>query len=450
MTTTSKDAEAINDSEITESEGGAMSPKLPQGIGNLTRGWGLFMAVTLALTLFGLYAFFYQQANGEIVTGLRDVGTMGGAPWGLYIAFLVYFVGVSFAGITIAALIRLFNLERLKPLARMAELLTVVSLVLATIAILADLGQPLRGIINLFRYARPQSPFFGTFTLVIAGYLFASLVYLYLGSRRDAAIMAKQSSRLQPLHKFVAAGYKDTRAERERHERATFWLAVAILPMLVVAHSTLGFVFGLQVGRPGWFSALQAPAFVVLAGVSGIGLLIVLAAIVRRVCDEGESLNDYVFSWLGKFLAVLTIAYLYFVVTELLTATYGGGGREGDVTDAMLTGRYAWIFWGSMILFVLALAGLLAQLLTSRWSIGLLVAIGIAVNLAAIGKRFLIVVPSQTHGMLLPYETGSYTPTWVEYGVVVGLIAMGAAAIGIFMKLIPIVELPEEVEINAT
>ena len=353
-------------------------------------------------------------------------------------------MGVSFAGITIAALIRLFDLQRLKPLARMAELLTVVSLVLATIAILADLGQPLRGIINLFRYARPQSPFFGTFTLVIAGYLFASLVYLYLGSRRDAAIMAKQSSRLQPLHKFVAAGYKDTPAERDRHERATFWLAVAILPMLVVAHSTLGFVFGLQVGRPGWFSALQAPAFVVLAGVSGIGLLIVLAAIVRRVCDEGESLNDYVFSWLGKFLALLTVVYLYFVVTELLTATYGGGGREGDVTDAMLTGRYAWIFWGSMILFVLALAGLLAQLLTSRWSIGLLVAIGVAVNLAAIGKRFLIVVPSQTHGMLLPYETGSYTPTWVEYGVVIGLIAMGAAAIGMFMKLIPIVELPEE------
>lgn len=187
-----------------------------------------------------------------------------------------------------------------------------------------------------------------------------------------------------------------------------------------------------------------------LAGVSGIGLLIVLAAIVRSVCDERDALNEQVFSWLARFLAVLTITYLYFVVTELLTATYAGGGREGDVTSAILTGRYAWIFWGSMILFVVSLAALLAQLLTKRLSIGTLVAIGIAVNLAAIGKRFLIVVPSQTHGMLLPYETGTYAPTWVEYGVVIGLIALGAAAIAIFMKLIPIVELPEEVDARAT
>jgi molybdopterin-containing oxidoreductase family membrane subunit len=438
----------ITDSDLTQTQ--ADRPTLPQGIGKLTRGWMLFMVVASAVTAFGVYAFFYQQANGEIVTGLRDVGTMGGAPWGLYISFLVYFVGVSFAGITVAALIRLFNLEQLRPLARMAELLTVVSLVLATIAILADLGRPLQGVINLFRYARPQSPFFGTFTLVIAGYLFASVVYLYLGSRRDAAIMAKESTRLQGLHRFVAAGYTDTEAERERHERATFWLAVAILPMLVVAHSTLGFVFGLQIGRPGWFSALQAPAFVVLAGVSGIGLLIVLAAIVRRVCDQEATLTEYVFSWLGRFLAVLTVAYLYFVVTELLTASYAGGGREADVTSAMLTGRYAWIFWGSMILFVVSLAGLLIQLLRRTWSIGALVAIGIAVNLAAIGKRFLIVVPSQTDGMLLPYETGSYTPTWVEYGVVLGLMALGAVAIAVFMKLIPIVELPEEDESRAT
>jgi molybdopterin-containing oxidoreductase family membrane subunit len=428
---------------------GADRPALPQGIGRLTRGWTAFMVIALAVTAFGVYAFMYQQVKGEIVTGLRDVGTMGGAPWGLYVAFLVYFVGVSFAGITIAALIRLFDLQDLRPLARMAELLTVVSLVLATFAILADLGQPLRGIINLFRYARPQSPFFGTFTMVIAGYLFASLVYLYLGSRRDAAIMARETTRLQWLHRFVAAGYRDTPAERERHNRATFWLALAILPMLVVAHSTLGFVFGLQIGRPGWFSALQAPAFVVLAGVSGIGLLIVLAAIVRRICDERESLDDRVFAWLGRFLVVLTITYLYFVVTELLTASYAGGERETEVTRAMLTGDYAWIFWGSMGLLVLSLIWLLFQALTRRWSIGALVAIGIAVNLAAIGKRFLIVVPSQTHGMLLPYETGSYAPTWVEYAVVLGLIGLGAATIATFMKVIPIVELPEEVESSA-
>lgn len=419
--------------------------QLPPGIGKITRGWVVFFAAAAAVVLVGAVAYSRQLSEGLIVTGLRDLGTSGGSPWGLYVAFDVYFVGVSFAGITVAALIRLFNLERLRPLARMAELLTVVSLVLAAFAIMADLGQPLRGFVNLFRYARPQSPFFGTFALVIAGYLFASLVYLYLGSRRDAAIMARTPSRLQWLHRFIAAGYSDTPRERERHRRSTFWLAVAILPMLVMAHSTLGFVFGLQVGRPGWYSALQAPAFVILAGVSGIGMLLVLAAIVRRVVHQKNTLTIDVFAWMGRFLMVLIIVYLYFMGTELLTALYAGQETEVEISRLLLSGRYAGLFWFAVALLVLPLVGLLWQAVTKRWNIGWLVASGVAVNIAAILKRYLIVVPSQTEGTLLPYEAGSYAPTWVEYAIIVGLMALGALAIGIFMKIVPIVEIPEEV-----
>jgi molybdopterin-containing oxidoreductase family membrane subunit len=241
----------------------------------------------------------------------------------------------------------------------------------------------------------------------------------------------------------VAAGYRDTPVERKRHQKATFWLAVSILPMLIVAHSTLGFVFGLQVGRPGWYSALQAPAFVVLAGVSGTGLLIVLAAIVKRHLARDAGLNTPVFAWLGRFMMILLFVYLYFMITELLTVTYAGNERELLVTREILWGEYAWIFWASVLLLVAPLVALVFQTLTKRWNLGWLVACGIAVNLAAIGKRYLIAVPSQTHGTLLPYAEGSYAPTWVEYSVVLGLFALGALAIGIFMKVFPIVELEE-------
>ena len=421
---------------------------LSRGVGKLTGGWLGFVGAMLVLVAVGAYAYSREVSEGMILTGMRDVGTMGGATWGLYISFVVYFVGVSFAGITTAAVIRIFNLNRLRPLARMAEVVTVVSLVLAALAIIADLGQPLRGIVNLFRYARPQSPFFGTFTLVVAGYLWASVVYLWLTSRSDAAVLARQPTRLQWLHRLVAAGYRDTPAERERHSRATFWLAIAILPMLVIAHSTLGFVFGLQVGRPGWYSALQAPAFVVLAGVSGIGALIVLAAIVRKMIGREVGLDMYVFGWLGRVLLVLLLAYAYFMVTELLTATYAGGARERAVTRAMLWGDYSWVFWSSVALLAVPLVALMEQALTRRWTVAWLVASGIAVNLGAIGKRYLITVPSQTHGTLLPYVEGSYAPTWIELAVVGGLLALGALLIGMYMKVLPIVELEEE-EVHA-
>ncbi len=419
---------------------------LPRGVGKLTRGWLIFILAMVAISALGWVAYIREYTQGMTVTGMRNVGTMGGATWGLYITFVVYFVGVSFAGITIAAVIRLFKLERLRPLARMAEVLTVVSLILGAIAIVADLGQPFRGIINLFRYARPQSPFFGTFTMVIAGYLFASLVYLWISSRRDAALLAQHPSRLQWLHRFVAVGYTDTPAERERQSRATFWMAVSILPMLVVATSTLGFVFGLQGGRPGWYSALQAPAFVVLAGLSGTGMLVVLAAIVRKSMPRDVGLDTYVFSWLGRVMMLLLFVYVYFMVTEVLTATYAGIDRDQQVTREMLWGEYSWIFWSAVALLVLPLASLLFQALRRSWNVKWLVAAGIAVNLGAITKRYLIAVPSQTHGQLLPYADGAYSPSWVEWAVVASLVAFGALIIGVFMKVLPIVEINHEEE----
>ena len=424
----------------------AAVPRLPLGVGRITPRWLLFALGTGVVLAYGIVQYSHELTDGLVVTGLRDPGLGGGAPWGLYISFLVYFVGVSFAGITMAALIRLLNIERLKPVARMAEVLTVASLVLAALSIIADLGQPVRGVVNLFRYARPQSPFYGTFSLVLSGYLFASLVYLYLDGRADAAKLARTDSRLRWFHRRWAAGYGDTQEERERHRRASFWLSIAIIPLLVTAHSTLGFVFGLQSGRPGWYSALQAPAFVVLAGASGLGALILLAAIFRQGLHQEARLGLDVFATLGRFVMVLVLVYLYFMVVELLTVQYAGADHERRVGEAILTGDYAWIYWTSAALLVLSGAALLVQSIRRRWSIPLLVACGLAVNLAAIGKRYLIVVPSQTKGSLLPYEPGSYSPTASEIAVVLGLLALGALIIGVFAKAFPIIELPQEEE----
>jgi molybdopterin-containing oxidoreductase family membrane subunit len=223
----------------------------------------------------------------------------------------------------------------------------------------------------------------------------------------------------------------------------TFWLALAILPLLIVAHSSLGFVFGLQVGRPGWFGTLQAPAFVVLAGVSGIGHLIVLAALVRRVLHQEHRIGMEAFTWLGRFLMLLLFVYLYFVVVEIFTAIYQPTVNEQRIGDALLTGEYAPVFWGSVAVLALPAFGLAWMAVNRRWRIGWMVAFGALVNLGAIGKRFLIVAPSQTHGQLLPYPVGSYTPSLVEYAVVLGLFSLGALLIAGFMKLFPIIEMEE-------
>src|SRR3970282_1667208 len=106
---------------------------LPAQRGRGGRTWYPVVVVLLLLLGVGIYGYLRELSEGMAATGLRDLGPQGGATWGLYISFVIYFVGLSFAGIITAALIRLAKIDRLRPIARMAELLTVICLILAAV-----------------------------------------------------------------------------------------------------------------------------------------------------------------------------------------------------------------------------------------------------------------------------------------------------------------------------
>jgi len=405
--------------------------------------WLIAVAIAACALLVGIYAFSVQWREGLIVTDHRNPG-YGGAAWGLYVGFYVFFVGVSFAGITVAALCRLFNIEALKPVSRLAELITIAALIVGAAAIITDLGRPVDGLIKLPRFANPRSPFFGTFTLVVSGYLMSSVVYFYLAGRADAAAMVEHArGPLKLVYRVWAAGYRDSIGERARHRRVSYWLALAILPMLVVAHSTLGFIFGIQAGRPGWYSALQAPAFVVMAGVSGIGMVILVSAGIRRLCKLHDRIPDASLRWLGNLLWVLALVYLYFMIVEELTASYAGPEADRHVAHQITTGRYAPLFWTTVGCLLVTFVVPFALYLKRTTSVTALVIAGATANVAAILKRFLIVVPSQTEGALLPVEPPlPNAPSPVELGVIAGMFGAVALIILLFVRVFPIVPTP--------
>jgi molybdopterin-containing oxidoreductase family membrane subunit len=418
---------------------------VPQDLQPLPRSswaWMLATAVAAMAVAIGVWCFTIQWNEGLIVTDHRNPG-YGGAAWGLYVGFYVFFVGVSFAGITVAALGRLFNIEALKPVSRLAELLTIAALVVGASAIITDLGRPLDGLMKLPRFANPRSPFFGTFTLVVAGYLFSSMVYFFLAGRADAEQMAAKGGPLRLLYRAWASGYRGTQPEQARHRRVSYWLALTILPMLVIAHSTLGFIFGIQSGRPGWYSALQAPSFVVMAGVSGIGMVIMVAAGVRRLCGLRDRIPDASLRWLGNLLWVLALVYLYFMLVEELTATYAAPEADRHVAHEITGGTFAPLFWltvGSLFLTFLIPFSLY---LRRKLSVTGVVVAGAFANVAAIVKRFLIVVPSQTHGALTPVEPPlPQHPSLVELGVIAGMFGAVALMILVFIRVFPIVPTP--------
>ncbi|HTR54841.1 MAG TPA: NrfD/PsrC family molybdoenzyme membrane anchor subunit [Kofleriaceae bacterium] len=400
-------------------------------------GWYVLFALGIGLVALAVYAYSVQLERGDIVTGMRDLGR-GGAAWGMYIAMYVYLVGVSFAGITVASIARLFKLHVLEPVTRLAELLTITALVAGAIAVLADLGRVDHGLRSLPELARPSSPFYGTFTLVVAGYLFSSVVAFFVTGRRDAARMVHDGPRvLRWFYRVWASGYRFTSEENARHGRTTFWLAITILPLLVVAHSTLGFIFGLQAGRPGWYSALQAPSFIVLAGASGIGMLILAAVTLRRML--GLRIPDASIHWLGGFLWVLCLVYLYFTIVEELTATYAGPALDRHVAHTIVTGQFSRSFVVAVgCLFVGFFVPFLQYLRAKPSVTGIAIAAAF-VNVGALVKRLLIVVPSQTNGAYLALEEGHYSPSWIEWALLAGTASLVLVMVLGFARIFPLV-----------
>tara|TARA_R110002073_G_scaffold336274_1_gene531676 strand:- start:18171 stop:19703 length:1533 start_codon:yes stop_codon:yes gene_type:complete len=401
--------------------------------------WWILVAVAMLALFFGIWCFGQQLKYGDIVTGHRNPG-YGGAAWGLYIVFYVFFVGVSFAGISVSALSRLFHIEILKPATRIAELMTISALIAGSCAVFADLGRPLNGLLDLPRLARPQSPFYGTFTLVVAGYLFSSMVFFFLSARHDAAYMAEHGARpLRWVYRLWATGYRGSVAEQRRHNKSSFWLSVTILPLLVAAHSTLGFIFGIQAGRPGWFSALQAPAFVVLAGVSGTGMVILALAAARKIFALEEEIPLLTMRWLTNLMATLAMVYLYLMFVEELTSTYAAPSADRQVAHVIVSGRYAPMFWITVGCLVLTFAIPFVMRLRKVTSLPLMIAVSLLANVAALLKRFLIVVPSQTDGSFIPMEHSGYSPSIIEYGIGAGLFGILVLAVLLFGRIFPLV-----------
>jgi len=416
--------------------------ELPAPLRGIRRGpsllWWLTALVLAGLVVLGMYGYLQQRLHGDIVTGMRSVGG-GGASWGLYIMLDITFVGIAFAGISIMCVARIFHLRELRPFSRIAGLMSACALSMAGLCVIADLGRPLAGLMNLPKYARTISPFFGTFTMVVGAGLIAIVVLMYLSARADASLAAELLPRGKFFYRLIAAGYGNTPFERNRHRIVSRLLSLVVLPLMVLSYSTLGFVFGIQSGRPGWFSALQAPSFMVLAAISGTGLLILVAGLAGRFLDLGTELPERAYKWLSTTLLVLIVVLLYFTAVEELTDRYAAATAQSSLSREMTSGTFAPLFWLTTGLFTLSFIALASMYMRRKFSLGLAMTVGLVVNIAALIKRFLIVVPSQTHGVLLPYKAGSYTPTWVEYSVMFGLIALGALIFLFVVRIFPLV-----------
>ncbi len=399
-------------------------------------GFYAVMAVLGGLVALGVYAYYVQLTEGLIVTGMTDI-----VVWGLYITNFVFFIGISHAGTLISAILRLTNAEWRRPITRMAEAITVFALLIGASMILIDLGRPER-LLNIPIFGRIQSPILWDFTSILA-YLAGSMLYLYLPLIPDIARLKnklKNVSRFKrKIYSFLSLNWKGTKEQKVRLEKGIAVMAVIIVPIAVSVHTVVSWIFSMT-PRAGWHSTIFGPYFVVGAIFSGIASIIIAMAIFRKVYGLEKFLTPRHFKYLGLMLLTLNIAYIYFTLSEYLTAGYWGMEAEGQLLKEIFGGAYATYFW-TFVIFGLIVPAFIIAIPKTRTITGIVIA-SILVNIGMWIKRFIITVPT----LALPQigsEWGVYTPTWVEWSITIGAVAALMLLFLLFSKFFPLISIWE-------
>src|SRR5512146_2858759 len=405
-------------------------------------GWRYFAWIGFLLAVLGwaVYAYTRQLEYGLIVTNLRDR-----ISWGLYIASFVFFIGISHAGTLLSAILRVTRARWQMPITRMAEFITGVALMVAALFPAIDMGRPER-ILNMALYGRWQSPLIWDI-LAILTYLTGSLIYLYLPLIPDFALCRDRLGPDAPfwqrwLFEAASIGWRGSPAQRQALEKAMSVMMIVIIPVAVSVHTVVSWVFAMSLRDP-LNSTLFGVFFVAGAIYSGIAAIIILMAVLRWVLHLEEFITKTQFLNLGYLLAALAAIMGYLNISEYLTTGYKmEEGTQFHIQQLMI-GPFAGLFWFYILGGILL--PIVIMLSPRTRTIKGIIAAAVLVIIAMWIERYLIIVAG-FRVPLMAYTPANYSPSWVEWSILAGGLALFALIISIFAKLFPVVSIWEVIE----
>jgi len=405
--------------------------------------WITLLVATIGLALYGLYL---QIFKGHGVTGMRD-----NVIWGIYIVNFMFLIGLSYAGAIIAGFLILFKVEWGKPLIRLAQLMTLASVIVGPIFILLCVGRFDR-LHHLFIYPRLQSPLTWDVLAVIT-FLVGSFLFLYLSLIQDFAVYRDSNLNVSKwkhnLWGWLALRYTGTENQKRLINSSRNLMAIVLIPVSIMVASILSWIFGMTL-RPGWHSTIFGPYFVVGAIYSGIGVLIIITWYTRKMYHLERYITPKHFDYLAYMMLVMAAGYGYFTFSEYFTSWYGSETWDAQLIDKLFApDEYGWLTFFANVAGVV-IPVIFAAVPKLRKPDYLMVVAAIMV-LAMWVKRYLIVVPT-LETPLLPIEDirpeyVHYTITWVEWILTFGGVAsffLIFTLAGKFVTLIDISDLPKD------
>ena len=290
--------------------------------------WIIFFSLFI---LIGGYALYLQISKGHVVTGMRD-----NVVWGLFIVNFIFFIGLSYAGAILAGVFHLLHIQWAKPLIRLAQMMTIISVTVGPIFILLCVGRFDR-LHHLFFYPRIQSPMTWDVMAVVTFFV-GSILFLYMSLIKDFAVYRDSKLKTpkwrQRLYKFMAIGYRGAASQKRHLIISQNLLAIIMIPLAIIVASILSWIFGMTL-RPGWHSTIFGPYFVLGALYSGCGVMIVAMWVYRKMYKLQNYFTDKLFINMAYVMMILAAAYGYFTFSEYFTDWFGSAKWDSEVINKL-------------------------------------------------------------------------------------------------------------------
>lgn len=400
--------------------------------------WRVSVALLSLIVLSGVVAWLLQLKYGLGSAGYNDQ-----AFWAVYIADVVAFIGVSYGGAVISAILRITGQSWRAPLTRLAEATALVTVLIGASFIFPHLGRPER-FWEILVYINTSSPLFWDF-LAVGTYVVATVIFFYLPLIPDLAIANKTLDRSRgklrfKIYKVLSLNWMGTARQRELIHRVLSIVALLIVPLAVSVHSVLSWAFALT-SRPGWMESIFPPYFVIAALYSGTALVIIVASAFR----SGYHLERFItlrhLERLGYIMAALGLVYLYLTLADLLSEGYTGI-TTGWISETVV-GRYAIPFWFYVVAGELIPIVLVALKKTRNVKGLTIAAVGVVIALWV--KRIVIVLPPATQP-LIGGHWGSYHFTVISILVTLAGVAAIPLGLMIMFRFLPVLSIDEMIE----
>jgi molybdopterin-containing oxidoreductase family membrane subunit len=329
---------------------------------------GTTLVIALGVT------FYFLLTQGHTAFNMKSEGVAWGLPIITYVFLVLTSTGLTF----IASMALLFGFDDFYPVAKRCVWLAVAALVAGFTSLTLELGHPFRMLWALPTGMQYVSPMFwmGVFYSLYLGFLLLKFWRLEAGDWHSGL------SRALGLASFVS---------------------------VVIAHATLGLVFGMMSMRPAWYSDLMPVYFLVTAGLSGAAFAVFFTYLAYGFDREAmpSGLRELKSGHrLPNIFATLIGITILMVVSRAITGYWTNLDGMQAVREMVTSFWFQFELWACLVLpFALMVAPRLQR--EQKWQI--LAAVLVIVGLF-IGRYDYMV-----SGQRVPLFKGAWIPGLAEY-----------------------------------